>query len=212
MRTRFLPLLALVTLIASPSLGEDRSRRSGDVHGRVVFEVGGIDLTTMGPTVVFLDTARGDLVFETPKAVLRISQKNAQFEPPFLVVARGQTVEMPNDDTIFHNVFSFSKPNELDLGLYPNGERRSVTFREAGVVRLYCSIHESMNATIFVAPSPYHAMVEGSGAFEIHEVPAGAYRIRSWNEKLPEASAELEVAPGRTVAIDLRIGTEGASR
>jgi plastocyanin len=67
-------------------------------------------------------------------------QREARFAPPFLAIAAGQSVAMENDDAIYHNVFSFSKSNDFDLGLYPAGESRTVTFRYAGVVRTYCSI------------------------------------------------------------------------
>src|SRR2546425_11772208 len=169
------PLIVAFMLATAPSLAVE----PGSVRGTVVVLVEGVRLADVGPLVVFLDGVAGALEYQVPSQVLRISQKNAKFSPSFLVVARGQTVEMPNDDTIFHNVFSYSKPNEKELGLYPKGESRSVTFPHAGVVRVYCSIHESMSATIFVAPSPYHVVAEASGAFAIPDVPPGRYRLRT---------------------------------
>ena len=178
---------------------------SGAVAGRVVLEVEGVPLEELGPTVVFLDGVSGPLSFEPPRGRIRMHQKNAQFEPRFLAVPAGQTLEMPNDDAIFHNVFSFSKPNDFDLGLYPAGESRSVRFAHPGVVNIYCSIHESMTATVFVAPSPWLAVAKPTGEFELRGVPPGRYRLRVWNERLPEAGQIVEVTAGATRRVDVPV-------
>jgi len=202
MRSRVLILLAVATFARAAS----GPATLGGVRGHVVLPVEGARLVDAGPLVVYLDGIDGALDYEVPADVPRISQKNATFSPPFLVVARGQTVEMPNDDLIFHNVFSYSHPNEIDLGLYAKGKSKSVTFEHAGAVRLYCSIHESMNGLIFVAPSPYHAIAEPSGAFAIRGAPPGRYRLRTWNQRLPEATRDIEVQGGRDTEVDLPIG------
>jgi hypothetical protein len=141
-------------------------------------------------------------------ATPKLTQHNARFEPEFLVVPVGGKVEMPNQDTIFHNVFSFSRPNEFDLGIYPSGESRSVVFRHAGLVRVYCSIHESMSAMVLVAPSPWFAIVSASGEYRIPDVPAGRYQLTAWNEKLPQSSQPLTVGSG-AVRTDLVLGAAG---
>jgi plastocyanin len=151
---------------------------AGEVRGRVALGVAGADLAAAGPIVVYLEGVDGPLHFEPPKRKLEIHQKDAEFSPSFLVISAGETVEMPNDDVIFHNVFSYSTPNDFDLGLYPRGQSRNKTFQYPGVVRFYCSIHESMNGTIFVAPSFAHAAA-----------PDGVSRLR----RSPEAIA---CAPG----------------
>lgn len=193
--------ILLVWLVAGAAAAE-----SGSVAGRVSLGLDGPRLADVGPTVVFLEPANGRRSFRPPRDVPRIHQRNARFEPSFVAVAEGQTVVMPNDDAIFHNVFSYSKPNDFDLGLYPAGETREVTFRHAGLVRVYCSIHESMSALIFVAPSPWYATVDAAGGYEIRRVPPGSYRVRTWNEKLPAAGAAVTVGAGGRKRIDLTIG------
>lgn len=142
-----------------------------------------------------------------PASQPKVNQKNARFAPQFLAIAAGQSVAMPNDDAIYHNVFSYSTPNDFDLGLYPAGESRKVTFRHAGVVRTYCSIHESMSGTIFVAPNAYFAVVRPSGDFEIRGVVPGRYRLTTWCERLPAATREIQVDPGKNASVDLVIGS-----
>jgi plastocyanin len=183
-----------VALIAA---ADDASRpaaaAAASVRGRVRLAVEGVRIADVGPIVAYLDALEGRLAYAVPADVPEIHQKNARFVPPFLAVAAGQTVALVNDDAITHNVFSYSKPNDFDLGLYPRGESRMRTFREPGVVRLYCSIHKTMNAVVFVAPSPYFAAADASGAFELGGVPPGRYRLKVWNAMLPAAEQPIEV-------------------
>ncbi len=181
---------------------------AGEVHGRLSLGVEGASFDRAGPLVVYLEGIDTPLVSPPRTRTLEIKQKDASFAPQFLAIAAGETVVMPNDDVIFHNVFSYSTPNDFDLGLYPRGESRAKTFQYAGVVRIYCSIHESMNATIFVAPSSYFAIAGSSGAFAIRDVPPGRYRLRTWNRRLPPASQLVEVGPGAPVVTDLVVAAD----
>jgi plastocyanin len=209
MTARGIPQLAACTVallcLGSTSVAGRAAAEHGGVRGRVVVELGDIRVSELGPVVVSLEGTGSTPAFQIPTANAVIHQKEASFVPAFLVVAPGQTVTMPNDDTIFHNVFSYSKPNDFDLGLYGKGTSRTVTFQHPGVVRIYCSIHDSMNGLIVVAPSPYFDVADGSGRFEIREVPAGTYRLRTWSEKLPEAAAAVTVSAAETSAVEIRI-------
>jgi plastocyanin len=182
-----------------------RSAGAGDLQGRVVLDLPGIQLDDVGPIVVYIEPLHGAATAAPPPPVA-LRQRDARFSPPFLAVARGQTVEMPNDDDIYHNVFSFSTPNGFDLGLYPAGESRSITFRESGVVRIYCSIHESMNGTIFVAPTPWFTVADSEGHFAIRGVPAGRVRVRTWAEKLPASERGVSLGDGAN-HLDLPLAT-----
>jgi plastocyanin len=199
-----LALLVLLPCAASRAgAGED-----GRVRGQIEVAVPGANLSELGPLVAYLEAPPGAaaLSYAVPSAVPRMRQADARFDPPFLVVTAGQRVSLPNDDPIYHNVFSYSKPNAFDLGLYPQGETRHVTLRFPGVVRTYCSIHESMSGTILVTPSPWHAVAAPSGRFEIRGVPAGSYRLRVWNARLPLASRSVRVKAGGTSELVVSIG------
>jgi len=197
---------ALALLAAALAARAASAASPGALAGRVVLGVEGVSVRDVGPVVVYLDAVEGRLAYEKPRAVAKVTQRDARFQPPFLVVVAGQTIVMPNDDAIYHNVFSYSKPNDFDLGLYPAGELRQIVFHEPGVVKTYCSIHESMNGTIFVAPSPWWAVANRDGAWSIPGVPPGRYRLRAWSEKLPGASELVEVAPGARLEVELAIG------
>ena len=197
-------LLAVLAQDPAPEAGSERPK-PGTVRGTVALQVPGLKLADAGPVVAFLEGIDAPLRYEVPKAVPTISQTNARFAPNFLVIAAGQSVQFPNDDVIVHNVFSFSRPNDFDLGLYPKGESKSVTFRQPGVVRVYCSIHQSMSAVIYVAPSPHHTVVGADGTFQVRDVPPGRYRLRTWNGKLPSVAAEVTVGAGAEAPVALAI-------
>lgn len=197
--------LFMLGILADARLGDSPKPRVGSVRGKVVLDLEGVRLSTLGPLVVFLDALEGKLNYEIPKDIPSIRQRNAKFSPTFLVITAGQSVSMPNDDTIFHNVFSYSKPNDFDVGIYPKDTSREVTFEHAGVVHIYCSIHSSMNGRIFVAPSPYFDEARSTGAFSISGVPVGRYRLRTWNAKLPESTCVVEVKEGEKATVEIVI-------
>jgi len=129
-------------------------------------------------------------------SVLR--QKNKSFEPHLLVVTKGSTVDFPNLDPWFHNVFSLFNGKKFDLGLYEAGTSRTVHFDREGVSYIFCNIHPEMSAVVVVVASPYHALAFKNGGFSIAGVPPGRYRLQVWNENsLPETlealSREVEV-------------------
>ena len=177
-----------------------------DIRGRVELQVSGVSLAQVGPVVVYLEMLDGQA--EKPATdPATMLQRNARFRPTFLIVMRGQAVEMPNFDAIYHNVFSFSRPNDFDLGLYPAGESRSIVFEHAGVVKMYCSIHENMNAPIFVAPGPHYTLIDPDGRFVLKDVPPGRYRLSTWCERLPSTTREVTVEAGRGVEVEIQLAT-----
>jgi plastocyanin len=111
-----------------------------------------------------------------------VRQKNKTFWPRVLAVPVGSKVEFKNEDEIFHNVFSLSRPNDFDTGLYRQGASYTQTFRKTGVVQILCNIHSSMIAYVFVVDSPYYAQADAGGAFTIKNVPPGDYEIETWHE------------------------------
>jgi plastocyanin len=211
MRSRRLARSAVLAgLVAAALVGVasrvDSGPSAGGVRGRVVLDLAGASVADVGPVVVFLDGIDKPLSFAPPEQQPAVHQRDARFAPSFIAVAAGTTVQMPNDDAIFHNVFSYSKPNDFDLGLYPAGQSRSVTFRYPGVVKAYCSIHESMNGTIYVSPSPWFTTAGASGTFSIAGVPPGRYKLETWCEKLPATEREIAIRPGETLSVDLKLG------
>jgi len=109
-----------------------------------------------------------------------IEQRNHRFEPQLVIVPKGSTVEFPNLDLVFHNIFSLSAAHPFDLGYYPKGQSRQVTFPRAGVVQVYCHVHSNMYAAIVVVSSRWSTQPASDGSFEWPDVPPGKYRLMAW--------------------------------
>jgi len=140
----------------------------------------------------------------------RLIQKNKQFTPHVLVVPAGAAVEFPNLDPVFHNVFSLFDGKRFDLGLYEAGTTRTVTFREPGVSYIFCNIHPEMSAVVIALTTPYHAISNAVGQFDITNVPNGRYQLNVWHERcLPESlkalSHTVEVSPASFSLDELRL-------
>ena len=116
-----------------------------------------------------------------------------QFEPAVLVVPVGSTVRFPNQDPILHNVFSVSGRNSFDLGLVGAGQGKTATFREAGLVRVFCNVHHGMFAHVMVVESAHYAAPDGAGRFVLTGLPGGRGRLRFWHERGEVGETPVEV-------------------
>ena len=132
-----------------------------------------------------------------------LEQRGLKFHPEVLPVLVGTTVDFPNGDNLFHNVFSYSQTKEFDLGRYPMGDSRSVVFDRPGVVRVYCDIHSQMNATILVLENPFFDSPDDDGSFTIAGVPEGKYRLCLWYGRDVVIRRTVTVRAGETTMINL---------
>lgn len=144
--------------------------------------------------VVWLE--RTDAPRQASRATVVVDQRNMQFAPRVVAVQVGTPVEMPNSDRVFHNVFSFRDGKIFDLGLYPVGTSKTVTFDRAGVSRLFCNIHPAMAAYVVAVDSSSFAVSDVHGRFTIADVPAGVYTYHAWRAGVDVQTATLSVVPG----------------
>jgi hypothetical protein len=143
-----------------------------------------------------------------PVSRVELQQHNETFVPHVLAITRGSTVDFPNDDPFFHNVFSLSSAAAFNLGRYPRGQSRSEKFTKAGLVKVFCDIHSHMSASILVLDHPYFTIPGTDGNYEIKNVPAGQYTIIGWHERVGERSTSVRVDAGRPVTVDLTVPVE----
>ena len=134
--------------------------------------------------VVWLEAPNAPPTSDAKKVVL--DQRQLKFSPQVLAVRAGTAVLFPNNDRVFHNVFSFHHGKVFDLGLYPVGDSKVVKFDKPGLSRIFCNIHPNMAAYVFVVDSPYFAVSDESGAFSLPPVPAGNYTYRAWRSTSTE--------------------------
>jgi plastocyanin len=153
--------------------------------------------------VVYLQSEESDRArYALPEKRPVLDQKDLQFRPRVLPVLVGTTVEFPNRDNLFHNVFSYSEPKEFDLGRYPRNDSRSVTFDKAGVVRVYCDIHSHMNANILVLSNPHFTTPDNDGLYLIPHVPEGKYTLVFWYDRSVVERRSVELKAGEPLRAD----------
>jgi len=196
--------------------------RNGSIRGRVelrraappverrpgVSELGAAaarDVTDRLRSVVYLETApRG--AFETTEGGRAVmDQHNETFAPHVLAITTGTTVDFPNSDKFYHNVFSLSKSARFDLGRYAAGHSRPVKFDRPGIVRVFCEIHSHMNAFILVFSHPFFAMTDSDGRYRIENVPPGAYNVIAWNEGTSSEPKPVMVPDGGIAELDFTL-------
>lgn len=138
----------------------------------------------------------------------RIASKSKRFDPHIAVVPEGGTVQFPNLDGIYHNVFSLSENARFDLGLYRNGASRAMTFENPGLVRIYCNIHPQMAAVLVVIDGAIWAQAAANGTAVLANVPAGRATVRAWDEKGGDFTAAVDVP--ESGAVPLAISLDGS--
>ena len=153
--------------------------------------------------VVYIERVPSGATELTKTAALR--QHGERFVPHVLPVVRGTTVAFPNDDPLFHNVFSLSHAKAFDLGRYARGSARSVTFDRTGIVQVFCHIHSDMSAVALVLDNPYFAVPDAEGRYTIPDLPPGDYTVVAWHERIRPITHRMHLEPGQTARLDFTI-------
>lgn len=173
---------------------------AAEVSGRIV--VKGRPRSAQVTTVVYLELLDGRTPVHPGRYTLM--QKDKSFVPGVLAVPAGSTVDFPNEDPIFHNVFSLSPPLPFDLGLYRSGASKSRVFPQPATYRVFCNIHSQMTAVILVLPTSYITQANSAGGYKI-QVPPGKYRLTVWSARSQPASADVTVGAGGLSAPDITL-------
>ena len=180
MKNGILPFLILAALVA-PSWAAQMN--------------GTVKITGQGsrdPSTIVIYAEPLDRAAASKPLRAKLSQQNKSFNPRVLAVPVGSTVEFPNLDPIFHNVFSLSRPGSFDLGLYRAGASKSRVFGEPATYRVFCNIHPQMTAVVLVLPTSFITQRDGAGTYKL-ELPAGRYRVTAWSERAQPVSSEVTV-------------------
>jgi len=183
---------SLLLLMAGTSL-------AGDIKGKVSVQ----GIKSAENIAVYVD-AIPDKKFDAPTTKPVMDQTKMTFSPHVMVVQVGTTVEFLNSDPVGHNVYwpsiSGNKKLAHNLGTWPKGEKKSFQFNDVGVASLLCNVHPEMNGYIVVSPTPYFAVTDKSGNYEIKNVPPGKYTLKTWSEDGKVTTQAVEVGAGGATA------------
>jgi len=177
---------------------------AGDIKGKVSVQ----GIKSAENIAVYVD-AIPDKKFDAPTVKPVIDQARMSFIPHVSVVQVGTTVEFLNSDPVGHNVYwpsiSGNKKLAHNLGTWPKGEKKAFQFNDPGVVSLLCNVHPEMNGYIVVSPTPYYAVTDKNGNYEIKNVPAGKYTLKTWSEDGKVTTQSVEVtASGATADLTVK--------
>lgn len=190
-----------VTSATSPANGTIRGRveilrPQGESAGRPSVADLGMGATHSPPdrrSVVYLDPAPRAAFDAREEQRGRMDQRNETFVPHVLAIVAGTTVDFPNSDQTYHNVFSLSKTKSFDLGRYAVGRSKSVRFDRPGIVRVFCDIHSHMSAFILVFSHRYFSVADQEGRYRLENVPPGTYTVVAWHESAPLESRQVVI-------------------
>jgi plastocyanin len=171
--------------------------RAGDVKGKV--NVQGIK--SPENIAVYVEAIPGKK-FDPPAEHVVIDQRRMNFVPRVTAVLQGTTVDFVNSDAVGHNVYwpsiGGNKKLAHNLGTWPKGEKKSFQFTDPGAASLLCNVHPEMSAFVLIAPTPYFAVTDADGSFEIKDVPPGTYTLKTWSEDGKATTQPVTVASGAT--------------
>lgn len=176
---------------------------AGDVKGKVSVQ----GLSSTKNIAVYVDAVPGKK-FDPPAEHVVIDQRKMAFVPQVVVILRGTTVDFVNSDSVGHNVYwpsiSGNKKLAHNLGTWPKGEKKSFQFNEPGSASLLCNVHPEMSGTVVIVSTPYFAVTDSDGTFEIKNVPPGTYTLKTWSEDGKVTTQSVTVAAG-TVNVELTV-------
>jgi len=218
--TASLVAILLIASAVAPSHGS--AARNGSIRGRVeirrpvpppeprpgVSDLGTsmkVDAAQYLKSVVYLESAPRAAFEPIEPERPRMDQRNETFVPHVLAIMTGTTVDFPNSDNIYHNVFSLSKTRTFDLGRYAAGHSKPVRFDRPGIVRVFCDIHSHMNAFILVFNHPFYNVTDAEGRYRIDNVPPGIYNVVAWNEGVSSDPKPVAVPDGGTTELDFTL-------
>ncbi|MCM2317594.1 MAG: hypothetical protein NDJ92_20780 [Thermoanaerobaculia bacterium] len=199
----------LVTLLAFWT----ESSLAADVAGSVTFLTKRGQKPRVDDSVIWLEPVKVSGLPKASPGNFTVTSRSKALLPHVIVVPLGSTVSFPNEDTITHNLFSVSRPNDFDLGFYKRGTSMTKKFDHPGVVNVYCNVHPDMSAVVHVVTTPYFTKPNAQGAWRINGVVPGNYRLNAWNEIGGSVIADVEVkATGVVGQLDLTIDSRRHKR
>jgi len=196
-------MLKAITIVILAGFVFAGQSRAGDIKGSVTVQ----GLRSAENIAIYIDTIPGKH-FDAPAQHVVVDQRHMAFAPHVVVVLQGTTVDFLNSDPVGHNVYwpsiSGNKKLAHNLGTWPKGERKSFQFNDPGVAPLLCNVHPEMSGYVVVVGTPYFAVTDKDGAFEIKDVPPGTYTLKTWSEDGKPTTQSVTVAGG-TLTVPLTV-------
>jgi plastocyanin len=153
---------------------------------------------------VYVKDGLGNRTFDVPKDSVVLDQSGCKYHPHVLGVMAGQNVEIKNDDPTTHNIHPTPKDNrEWNESQPPSSPALEKNFaREEIMLPVKCNQHPWMKMYINVVKSPFFAVTDKDGKYEIKGLPPGDYTIAFVQEKLGEQDQKVTLAAKESKTVD----------
>jgi plastocyanin len=196
-------IAAKAAVAASITLALAGASWANEIKGKVSVQ----GIKTPENIAVYVDVI-ADKKFDPSKDHVVIDQRKMAFIPHVVAVQQWTTVDFLNSDAVGHNVYwpsiSGNKKLSHNLGTWPKGDKKPFQFNDLGSVPLLCNVHPEMSGYVVVVPTPYFAVTDKEGNFEIKNVPAGKYTLKTWSEDGKPTTQAVDVG-GATATVDLTV-------
>jgi plastocyanin len=190
-------IAARAAIVTSITLALAGTSLANEIKGKVSVQ----GIKSAENIAVYVD-AIPDKKFDAPKDHVVIDQRKMAFIPHVVAVQQGTTVEFLNSDAVGHNVYwpsiSGNKKLSHNLGTWPKGEKKPFQFNDLGTASLLCNVHPEMSGYVVVVATPYFALTDKDGNFEIKNIPAGKYTLKTWSEEGKPTTQAVDVGAATT--------------
>jgi plastocyanin len=196
-------IAAMAAITVGITLALAETDRANEIKGKVSVQ----GIKSAENIAVYIDVI-ADKKFDGPKEHVVIDQRKMAFIPHLVAVQQGTTVDFLNSDPVGHNVYwpsiSGNKKLSHNLGTWPKGEKKPFQFNDLGVASLLCNVHPEMSGYVVVVPTPYFAVTDKDGSFEIKSIPAGKYTLKTWSEDGKPTTQAVDVSAA-TATVELTV-------
>ncbi len=202
----FTILLGYSILCFSVTDNKSKTPSINVLNGTVtILDQDGNEIEDRSNVVIFIDGISTNNQIQDHQKIPKMSHKGRQFTPHVLPIVKQGVVDFFNDDRIYHNVFSLSKAKTFDLGIYPQGTSKLVTFSQSGLVKIYCNMHPKMASNILVLNNPLFAKTNVDGSYTINNIPDGVFSVRLWYEFSDGFSQQISLQGGQQLTKNIAI-------
>ena len=174
------------------------------LKGKITLTGKNADKANIEETVIYFkpDKSTDTMPLIQPHKVEMIGKK---YTPRVSAITVDSEIQIPNHDSILHNAFSLSKPNDFDLGLYKNSEGKRHTFSEPGLVRIFCNVHYHMVAYVLVLDTPYYTQANSDGSFSLDNLPTGKGKLIIWHERSRKKIKTIDLPVEGELNLNLKV-------
>lgn len=147
------------------------------------------------PVVVILDPAA--VPANPPTRTVRVVSPADEFAPEFAAIGPGDSLVFVNRGRLRHRVFTAGADGDVAREVPPGSASEPLVLKKYGPVRFFCSLHPDETFLLYIAPTPYFALLSPAGGYRIRGLPAGEYRLAIWSPRVTGTVREFQVVAGR---------------